>query len=388
LPRTSHWTGMALDDAGFEVRDCVHHVFGQGWNKSKHHLKPAHEHWILCRKPLSERTIAANVLRHGTGTLNTEATRVKIDGPVDPKRKRYNQPGGGLPDGNKNTSAIYEAGFSGKYNGAAQPHPDSPRHDARGRFPADFLLTHAQGCKRVGVKRVTSCGSPSCSGKVYVRGRDTVYNMQTATTHRNHAEPDGKETVDAWECVDGCPVKLLSSQSGTGRNGGQNATSVKGGGMFIAGQVEFGATDFAGDRGTAARFFKQFEPDPEPFFYCAKAAPRERNNGIAWTQDAWPGDILQSFGHSRSDLKDRRVYADNAHSTVKPLALMRYLVRMITPPGGTVIDPFCGSGTTCVAAWEEGFHFLACDEKPEYVEIARARIRHAREKLGLFAEAE
>jgi hypothetical protein len=83
LPRTSHWTGQALDDAGWEIRDCVYHLFGSGFPKSHNlgdgrgsALKPAVEVWWLARAPLAEATIAANVLAHGTGALNIEACRI------------------------------------------------------------------------------------------------------------------------------------------------------------------------------------------------------------------------------------------------------------------------------------------------------------------------
>jgi site-specific DNA-methyltransferase (adenine-specific) len=72
-----------------------------------------------------------------------------------------------------------------------------------------------------------------------------------------------------------------------------------------------------------------------------------------------------------------RVRATNSHPTVKPLALMRYLVRLITPPGGTVLDCFMGSGTTGIACVHEGFDFIGIDFDSEYVEIARRRIEHA-----------
>jgi DNA modification methylase len=64
----------------------------------------------------------------------------------------------------------------------------------------------------------------------------------------------------------------------------------------------------------------------------------------------------------------------NHHPTVKPLALMEYLVRLITPPGGIVLDPFCGSGTTLIACVREGCQFIGIDKDPEYVEIARRRV--------------
>ena len=92
------------------------------------------------------------------------------------------------------------------------------------------------------------------------------------------------------------------------------------------------------------------------FFYCAKASRRERNAGLeGMTESA------------------RR----NHHPTVKPVALMRYLCRFVTPPDGLVLDPFCGSGSTGVAAVREGFRFIGIDSDGEFVKIARDRIRHA-----------
>lgn len=83
LPRTSHWTMMALENAGFEIRDVIHHIHGQGFPKSLNlsnglgtALKPACEHWILIRKPIEEKTIAENVLKYGTGALNIDVCRV------------------------------------------------------------------------------------------------------------------------------------------------------------------------------------------------------------------------------------------------------------------------------------------------------------------------
>ena len=96
-----------------------------------------------------------------------------------------------------------------------------------------------------------------------------------------------------------------------------------------------------GDSGSAARFF-----------YCAKASRSERGEG-------------------------------NGHPTVKPLSLMRYLCRLVTPPGGIVLDCFCGSGSTLIAAQAEGFQFIGIDEKEEYCKIARERLKPE----PLFAEA-
>lgn len=79
LPRTSHWTAMALEDAGFEIRDVGVHLFGTGFPKSPGILKPASEHWILARKPFRG-TVAANVANHGTGAIFTDACRIGESG--------------------------------------------------------------------------------------------------------------------------------------------------------------------------------------------------------------------------------------------------------------------------------------------------------------------
>jgi site-specific DNA-methyltransferase (adenine-specific) len=97
------------------------------------------------------------------------------------------------------------------------------------------------------------------------------------------------------------------------------------------------------------------ELDKSRFFYVAKASTSERNAGL--------GD------------------GKNVHPTVKALALMRYLVRLITPPGGTVLDPFMGSGSTGVAALQEGFDFIGIEREQEYFDTAKARILACRNEL-------
>ena len=92
--------------------------------------------------------------------------------------------------------------------------------------------------------------------------------------------------------------------------------------------------------------------------YCAKAT-NEREVGL---DERFPADEAGRRHH---------------HSTMKPLALMRHLVRLVTPPGGVVLDPFAGSGTTGMACVFEGFGFLGMEQEPAYTELARARITHA-----------
>ena len=135
--------------------------------------------------------------------------------------------------------------------------------------------------------------------------------------------------------------------------------------------------DYGGDSGSAARFF-----------YCAKASRSERNAGLEGMEEF---DIKGAVGmpvvdNGRGDeylshgvKYERKTKAQNFHPTVKPIELMRYIVRLTkTPTGGAVLDPFTGSGTTGIACVLEGREFVGIEREAEYVEIAEKRIAHYR----------
>jgi len=128
--------------------------------------------------------------------------------------------------------------------------------------------------------------------------------------------------------------------------------------------------EYGGDSGGASRFF-----------YCPKASRSERNAGCEGLEErkyrtALGGGLLPVDDNGRE--RDRTVSrAANHHPTVKPVALMRWLVRLIAPPGGLVLDPFMGSGTTGVACMQEGREFIGVECEPEYIAIAEARISHS-----------
>lgn len=125
---------------------------------------------------------------------------------------------------------------------------------------------------------------------------------------------------------------------------------------------------FIGDKGGASRFF-----------YCAKASKSERNAGLEGMKIKSAGECTDRIDGS-AGLKSPRAGAGspsgsaNFHPTVKPIKLMQYLCRLITPPGGLALDPFAGSGSTGVAAKLEGFEFIGIEMNPEYVEIAEKRM--------------
>jgi DNA modification methylase len=119
------------------------------------------------------------------------------------------------------------------------------------------------------------------------------------------------------------------------------------------------------------------------FFYCAKASRSEREAGLADAPRRNGGSNAKGFTDDVARGLDRNRPVANHHPTVKPVALMRWLVRLVTPPDGLVLDPFTGSGTTGIAATLEGRRFLGIDREAEYVEIARARIAHTQPALGV-----
>ena len=166
-------------------------------------------------------------------------------------------------------------------------------------------------------------------------------------------------------CVEGCPVGEMGRQSGWsgGDKRGKCAGRRPGGFGNVGADKGDGTLNAAmpGDSGTAARFF-----------YQAKASRAEREAGVG-------GELRDANKSNGGGIGERRRQAGqgqrrNHHPTVKPVDLMRWLVRLVTPPGGTVLDPFTGSGTTGCACAVEGFEFIGIEREPEYADIARQRV--------------
>lgn len=158
-----------------------------------------------------------------------------------------------------------------------------------------------------------------------------------------------------------------TGKSTGGRIGKKNMSTVT---NVPAGQYEAGDPGY-GDSGSAARFF-----------YCAKANKRDRNEGLDHMPNVSAAEMVDrvegSAGmNSPRAGAGRTSGAINSHPTVKPTELMRYLCRLITPPGGIILDPFTGSGSTGKAAILEGFNFIGIELDPDYIKIAEARIDYA-----------
>lgn len=320
--RTSHRLVCALEDAGWEIRDSLMWIYGSGFPKSLNldgawdgwgtALKPGHEPIVLARKPLAG-TVAANVAAHGCGALNVDGCRVGWDAAgLEGDTARRATPRKDITGGSFHAGGGENQGYSGDLQ--------SPS----GRWPPNLLLTHAADCGEA--------------------------------------------------CADGCPVAEMDRQSGDlgrsagggmNRDGSQNTVYPGQTGHPLVRDVGFG------DSGGASRFFPRFR-------YQAKASSSERNAGLEGMPASlkrWNDGPLQEHGiESGTGRVIPRLPRENHHPTVKPVALMRWLCRLVTPPGGVVLDPFLGSGSTMLAALQEGFRCIGIEREPEYVAIARRRV--------------
>ena len=338
--RTYHRLAVAIEDAGFEIRDQIMWVYGSGFPKSLNiskaidkaagvefnakpasgvgfmnnnddgynttlnqlvqvgqstaeakewdgwgtALKPAHEPIVMARKPL-DGTVANNVLTHGTGGINIDASRVETTDNFDNVKDRTDMTG--------KLTIHHEGGNLEALD----------KLKTLGRFPANFIH-------------------------------------------------DGSDEVLAL-----FPETGKSTGGRIGKKQMSNVTNVP------AGQYEAGDPGY-GDSGSAARFF-----------YCAKANKKDRNEGLDGFEAKRDADRIKDNGAGGDNPRNRSNTSKlNHHPTVKPTDLMRYLVRLVTPPNGTVLDPFTGSGSTGKAAVLEGFSFIGIEQSAEYVEIAKARI--------------
>jgi len=310
----------------------------------------AHEPIVLARKPLTG-AVATNVLKHGTGALNIDGCRVGVGLPV---------PGGGNGKAN-------HGGRIGGAGGTCGVRPKVEAHTA-GRWPPNVLLTHDARCrctdtirKKTGSGFVSDdTGRKAPGGQLGIFGH-ADYGGQKMTCY---VDEDGTEPVEVWECVEGCPVAALDAQSGTLTPGHHPKTRGKGsetcGPSGHAGQNDL--AERLEKAGGASRFYPQLNWDPEydaPFLYQAKPAKSERELGRP------------------DDFNGKRW---NKHPTVKPVALMRWLVRLVAGmPGAVVLDPFMGSGTTGCACVEEGARFVGIEQDPASFKIATARMRHVKD---------
>ena len=320
----------------------------QGWGTA---LKPALEPIVVARKPLSEGTVANNVLKWGTGGLNIDGSRI---GTGTGEKKTVNYPD--IRGDN------YQ---QGKESYAERGTVEREVVD-QGRWPANIILSHTELCNPTGqtLKNKTSAGKRTA----------TFGTQDTQSGGDGSGGWSGYEyETEVYECVEGCPVKLLDEQSGTSKSTRSELTSNPGT-VYGAGKGLPSHTGIYGhnDSGGASRFF-----------YVAKASKRDRNEGLDELEETRHSDRELDDGVGGDNPRNRTNQAkQNFHPTVKPTALMEYLVKLVTPPNGTVLDPFTGSGSTGKAAILQGFNFIGIEMTEEYVPIIEGRLKHAEAKVA------
>jgi DNA modification methylase len=353
--RTYHRMACGIEDAGFEIRDCIMWVYGSGFPKSLNigkqidkiqgvehpknipisdnnsmsganytrnkmdiqsdlakewegwgtALKPACEPIVVARKPLSEKNVALNVLKWGTGGINIDECRIEHNEPY----KETNR---------KDTSGYKEfAKNCGSSSGLSPTNIASP--NINGRFPANIILDEEAG-----------------------RMLDEQSGISNGGTRGNYIHNTKNDLV----------------------------------GFAIAkNRISFNI----GDKGGASRFF-----------YCAKASKSERNNGCEelpyiekhghYAQDEW------SRNNMGNTPDNKREPTKNNHPTVKPISLMEYLIKLVSKENAIVLDPFLGSGTTAIACLKLNRRFIGIEKEPEYIKIAQARIKPYLEQRKLLLE--
>jgi hypothetical protein len=329
-----------------------------GWPKGASQLKPAQETWWLARNGRSEPLQVDACRVTGGGASPAVARR-------ETARRTGNTPGKPGEYGPTITNRITPEAYMADREG-----------ESAGRYPPNLLLSHADGCVCEGTRRVVATSihgeSTATRGESVHAAGGGALNAGRVQPVRGHADPDGMESVEAWRCVEGCPVLELDAQSGES-GGARVRVNRRDEGRADESQYRSkamaGTTRDHGDTGTASRYFPQFPADdPDApwsealFRYVAKPSRAERNVGCAGLPEALSdatgfdgATVAHRIGEDgRITPKAVRGPQANHHPTVKPVALMRWLIRLVTKPGDVVLDPFGGSGTTGVAALLEG----------------------------------
>ena len=257
----------------------------EGWGTA---LKPANEPICVARKPLSEKSVAENVLKWGTGGINIDGCRVGTE-----TISVHNAPKGTFAGGDEDRGS-----------------DTNSYREHEGRFPANIILDEIAG-----------------------------------------------ELLDEQSGVSKSSKGLMKSAQSGNSDGRYNWNNGD--------KNDFESVRGHNDKGGASRFF-----------YQAKVSKAERNMGLDGFEDKIKTSLQVNMADGVMPESHNRFSSvvKNNHPTVKPVSLMSYLCRLVTPPNGIVLDPFMGSGSTGIAAQLEGFRFVGMEMDTDYMKIAEARI--------------
>jgi site-specific DNA-methyltransferase (adenine-specific) len=364
--RTYHRMVVAIEDAGFEIRDQIMWLYGSGFPKS-HDVSKAIDREagavreVVGTKPGVRGADGTGMERQMPGKatgIKQERCEVDITAPATPEAARWQGWGTALKPAHEPICVA--------------------RKPLRGTVAANVLAygtgaINVDGC-RVGWASDSDKqhGRPASSPKAHNGLEGQAFKIRD----RSQEDPEANQSsLGRWPANvihDGSEEVVGMFPNVKGQIGMQ---TIVGGFRFIEGDTTTSRRFITGihDSGSAARFF-----------YSAKASKADRDEGM----EGWEAQAVHRYGAGLGEGHDPNAPAinRNIHPTVKPTDLMRYLVRLVTPPGGLVLDPFTGSGSTGKAAVLEGMRFIGCELSPEYAAIAEARIKAAAVKTGQVFE--
>ena len=429
--RTFHRMTCAIEDAGWEIRDCIMWVTGQGFPKSmdvskaieKKHgadaaaqwegwgtcLKPAWEPIIVARKPL-DGTVAHNVLTWGVGALNIDGCRV----PTGDKL------GGGMRAGG--ADGIWDRPFMHDEQAQAAFVERKKAHIAKseslGRFPANLVHDGSQMVldlfpQSKGQQARVAGNEPSRTGNNGIYGHygprnefnprnDSgsaarfFYCAKASKKDRNYgceriltwAERDQELTqlleqassLLARDISESMMLNLVEQGCSTSLFGNENTVLSQEECRFITSTViplitASKTCSSSHHSNTSESILDAIRTSEESGISLARLADKSsqsRQDSTSSGTDTAINAVSALFG-VLSEIRGR-ARVGNFHCTVKPIALMKWLVTLVTPEGGVVLDPFAGSGTTLLACKELGRGCIGIEREPEYVEIIKRRL--------------
>lgn len=355
--RTYHRMAVAIEDAGFEVRDMIEWVYGSGFPKSLNIGKAVDKLRGNERETYLAPIAYPDSDCWGIPNNNISGNNWGVVGDDD-KGKGKGQGKAGMTPRTKGTSEW--EGWGTALKPAHEP-ICMARKPLAEKNVANNVLKWGTGGINIDESRVLcdldvedlSRGRQSNGGAIFGNTNKEIKikanNLGRFPANLIH---DNSDEV----------VSLFPNTKGSKASG---LTSTKARATFNNSIAGINRTGFD-DNGNASRFFKSI-------IYNPKASKAERNKGLGVVEDGNKRPQGEAFrdGSAITEHSERK---GNNHPTVKPIALMEYLIKMVTPKCGTVLDPFMGSGSTGVAAKKNGYDFIGIDMTPEYIEIAKARI--------------
>jgi DNA modification methylase len=367
--RTYHRLACAIEDAGFQIRDQIMWVYGSGFPKSLNVSKSIEGLLTTgsANKTAFKHLAGEQVDRGNWGIAKQQFTHGQRD-------KNYDETASATVLGKLEPTTAEAKEWEG-WGTALKPAHEPivmARKPLEGTV-AQTVLTHGTGGINIDGCRV----SPQSDKDLKEIRSERPSKTSNANDYSlNHGGLEGFDRSNRQEINGRFPANFIHDGSDEvlelfpQSNGGAfpKKSNVPTGKHYEGGwgAVDNGSRTEMGD-GSAARFF-----------YCAKASKKDRNEGL----DEFPmikGGSMNGV-ETRPNKPTNHPIRANHHPTVKPTDLMRYLCRLVTPPNGTVLDPFTGSGSTGKAATLEDFNFIGIEQSAEYVEIATARINHAEQQ--------